>query len=142
MIKIINDGQKLVSTNYWATEHCARGFAYLTINAGAARLLLPPALHPALADMRSAREVIISRGPLQPPAGRGQDGLELMFEDDSDAPFSLHMLMAQCDRALPANNQGGGFDLVVYTEAGEQLRLPARYRKVGALPCLDPWVVH
>jgi hypothetical protein len=142
VIKIINDGPALVSTDYWRTEHCARGFAYLSINAGAARLMLPPALHSALADMRSAREVIISRGQLQPPGGRGQDALELMFEDDSDAPFALHMLMSQCDRTLPANDQGGGFDLVVSTEAGEQLRLPARYRVVDVLPYMQPWVVH
>lgn len=69
MITISNDGQKIVSTNYWDTEHAKRGFLYLSWNAGAGRLLLPD------------------------------------------------------------TNQGGGFDVVVWTQEGEKLpagQMPSR----------------
>src|ERR1700744_5802447 len=44
MITIANDGQNLITTNYWDSEYAKMGLIYLTWNAGAARLLLPDVL--------------------------------------------------------------------------------------------------
>jgi len=43
MITIANDGPDIASTNYWATDHARAGIVYLSGNAGAWRLLMPPA---------------------------------------------------------------------------------------------------
>ncbi|MDX9788933.1 MAG: hypothetical protein RBT11_19320 [Desulfobacterales bacterium] len=39
LIQISNDGPEILSTNYWETEHAKKGFLYMSINAGAFRLL-------------------------------------------------------------------------------------------------------
>lgn len=44
MIHLVNDGPRLLRTSYWQTEHAARGYLYLSINAGAFRLLVPAPL--------------------------------------------------------------------------------------------------
>ncbi len=140
MITIQNDGQHIVSTDYWDSEHAKAGYFFLTWNAGAARLLVPDSQHFALREMKTAREVIVSRGPWVDQGGR--NALELLFEDGSDSPFCLHLVAEQCDRMLPEENQGGGFMVVVWTRAGAFLRLPAKYREVQAIPCLEPWSVQ
>lgn len=139
-ITIENAGQRIVSTDYWDSDHAKAGFCFLSWNAGAARLMLPDTQKPMLRDMKTAGYVVISRGPWADQGGR--DALELMFEDESDSPFCLHLVAEQCDRMLPENNQGGGFVVTVWTRGGEKLRLPGKYREVSALPCLDPWRVQ
>lgn len=140
MITIENAGQRIVATNYWDLEHAKAGFCFLSWNAGAARLLLPDSQKAMLRDMKTARYVVISRGPWTDQGGR--DSLELMFEDETDSPFCLHLLSGQSDRMLPEGNQGGGFVVTVWTRGGEKLRLPGKYREVSALPCLEPWRVQ
>lgn len=68
----------------------------------------------------------------------GRDAWELLFEDGSDAPYCLHLIMEQSDRRLPDKDQGGGFVITVWTREGEQLRLPGKYRKVREVPCMAP----
>ncbi len=63
MIEIHNDGPRLVSTNYWQTEHADRGLCYMSVNAGCWRLLVPPPAEGWLRDIRTADEVVITRGP-------------------------------------------------------------------------------
>lgn len=136
-LHIANAGQRIVSTNYWDSELERAGYVYLSWNAGAARLLLPDSLKSAIREMKSADYVIISRGPWD--AMGGQEGLELLFEDNTDEPYCLHIAAAQTDRTLPARDEGGGFFVTVWTRGGEKLRLPGRYRRVEAIPCLEPW---
>ena len=139
-ITIENAGQRIVATDYWDSEQARAGFFFLSWNAGAARLLLPDSQKAMLRDMKTARYVVVSRGPWTDQGGR--QALEFMFEDESDSPFCLHLVAEQCDRMLPENNQGGGFVVTVWTRGGEKLRLPGKYREVSALPCLDPWSVQ
>ncbi|MFK1437590.1 hypothetical protein ACIU0H_28585 [Pseudomonas aeruginosa] len=134
---IENDGQSITRTNYWDSVHATEGYAFLSWNAGAGRVLLPDALAPALADMRVAQYVIVSLGPWRAQAGR--EAWELLFEDGSDTPYCLHLVCEQSDRRLPDTDQGGGFVIAVWTRDGEQLRLPAKFRKVVEIPCLEPW---
>lgn len=137
MLTITNKGQAIESTNYWDSEHACAGYCFLSWNAGAARLLVPDTRHAFLPEMRTAEYVIVSRGPW-PRAGK-DEALELLFEDGSDSPFSIHLGAEQTDRLLPDTDQGGGFVIVVWTRSGEQMRLPGKYRRVASLPCLDPW---
>lgn len=140
MLTIQNRGQAIANTNYWDSEHALAGYCYLTWNAGAARVLLPDAQKHLLPEMRSAKYVIISRGPWIDQGGRG--ALELLFEDGSDSPFCLHLVAEQCDRLIPETDQGGGFVVTVWTRGGEKLRMPGKYRTVDAIPSLEPWSVQ
>lgn len=131
MIKIENDGPAIVRTDYWGSVHAARCLFFLSWNASTARLLVPDSQLPLVDEMRTGRIVIISRGPLQ-----GIDSLELMFDDDSDSPFALHIDMRQTDRAIA--DDGKRFNVVAWGRAGLLDQWPSRYRVVDALPCLRP----
>jgi hypothetical protein len=139
MLTIENDGAEILATNYWQTEYARRGIIYLSVNARCFRLLLPNAVNRFLADMRTAKEVIVSRGPW-PEVGR-DDALEMMFEDLSDSPFALHLSRQQID-TMPSSDDDGRTDLKcsVWTSGPTKaLELPAKYREVPAIPHMKPW---
>lgn len=72
----------------------------------------------------------------------GRDALELLFEDNSDSPFCIHMGTEQTDRMLPESDQGSGFVVTVWTRGGQKYRFQGKYREVLTLPCMDPWSVQ
>jgi len=139
-IQIENRCQAIAKTNYFDCEHAQAGMFYLSWNAGAARLLVPDVQKFTLPEMRTAKYVIVSRGPWDDQGGR--DALELLFEDGSDAPFAVHLVAEQTDRLIPEADQGGGFVVTVWTRGGEKMRIPGKYRVADALPCLLPWAEH
>lgn len=136
-IVIGNQAQQIVDTNYWETPQAASGYFYLSWNAGAARLLIPDNQKHILRETKKAKEVIISRGPWTEQGNR--DAVELMWEDNSDAPFILILLAEQCDRMLPDTDQGRPFVVTAWTKAGQKARWPGKYRRVQGLPYLQPW---
>jgi hypothetical protein len=119
MLTITNDGQAIASTNYWGLPHAARGLMYLSINGGAARLLVPAAAALQLAEMRTGKCVTIEASISQPGC------LDLVFEDGSQSPFFVAIDRRQIDRAL---EPGRTMPLIIYTQAGEQMRLQAKVR--------------
>lgn len=142
LISIQNDGPEIVHTDYWRTSNAARGYYYLSINAGAFRLLVPESCVANLREWTSAREVLVSRGPW-PQAARS-DALEILFEDDSDSPYALHLGVEQIDR-LPLDvdqdlaGQAARWIFTVWTPTGRALALPCRYRRVARIPWLKTW---
>jgi len=87
--------------------------------------------------MRMAKLAIISLGRWREHGER--DALEILFDDGSDNPFALHFGLEQTDRLLPQTEHGRSLIFTAWTQEGEQLRLPARYRVVVEIPCLQPW---
>ena len=87
--------------NIFDSNLAREGFAYLSFNASAARLLLPDSLLYAVEDMSTAKYVVMSCGKWK---GQDADGVELMFEDGNDAPFSLLLCLSQMDRSLAGTN--------------------------------------
>jgi hypothetical protein len=140
MLVIENQAQVIKSTNFWDTPHALSGFFYLSWNAGAGRLLIPDSQKPMIAEVRSAKYVIVSRGPWTDQGGR--DAIELLFEDGSDEPYCIHLAMEQCDRAISESEQGGGFVIALWTRTGLKQRLPGKYRVVPRIPYLEPWGEH
>lgn len=140
MITIENRGQAIAQTNYWQTEHAQRGLFYLTWNAGAGRLLVPDSQKGILRELRQAREVLVSHAPWKDQGHR--DALELLWEDDSDSPFAIHLVAEQTDRLIPDTEQGGGFVITAWTRGGLKGRWPGRYRRVEMIPWLQPWESH
>jgi len=133
MLRIENDGPRIRATNYWESEAAGRGYAYVSVNAGTFRLLLPPALETALADMATAREIVISRGPWT-DAGKA-DGLEILFDDGSSSPYALHLSIEQIDR-VPLDADAGRQVVCTVWTLGPKLALsrPAYYRRVPRIP--------
>lgn len=137
MITIQNNGQDIVSTNYWGTPHAREGYVYLSWNAGAARLLIPDATISMLQEIKTGKEVIVSRGLWREYGNR--DALELVWEDNTEFPFSICLVSEQCDRLIPDTEQGGGFVVAAWTREGKRGDWPGKYRVVKSLPCLEPW---
>jgi hypothetical protein len=137
LLIISNKGQAISNTNYWESNSCQSGLFFLSWNAGAGRLLIPDIHKSSIKDMESADYVIVSRGTLE-----GHDALELLFEDHSDTPLSIHIAMDQTDRIIPDSDQGAEFVITGWTKEEVKFRLPGKYRTVGDLPDLSPWSAH
>lgn len=135
LLLIENQGQQIANTNYWQLEHAQKGLFYLSWNAGAARLLVPESQLDSIEEMTTCEYVIISRGKFE-----GRDALELLFEDNTDTPFSIHIVTEQTDRLIPEYQQGGGFVVTIWTQAGQKLKFDGKYRVVDTLPDFSPWV--
>lgn len=118
MITIANDGPDIASTNYWDTEHGHAGLVYMSGNAGAWRLLVPPGAAWMLPEMRTATRAYIERSV------RDSRCWDIVFDDGSDSPFSISIDKRQLDRALAA----GTGPLTVWVPAGKTLSLPLEIR--------------
>lgn len=139
-----NNGPELISTNYWESQACQKGYVYLTINAGCFRLLVPAGKGLSMDDMKTGQVVLVTRGPW--PDFEKIDALELLFEDHTDNPFVLHIVSEQCDRMpmeADCDNQGDDpkWKFAVYTEKdGKVFEVPARYRIANKLPFMEKWL--
>ena len=140
MLEIENDGQQIQSTNYWDTPLAKAGAFHVSINARCFRLLVPPRhANEVLREVRGSDEVVLTRGAL-PTAGM-MDAVEILFEDHTESPFSLHVGANQCS-TLPTVADSGRTDLrcIVYSYGLKVLAdLPAKFR-MAQLPCLAPWM--
>lgn len=135
-----NDDPALFSAPYFDTEHAQSGFYHLSWSAGAVCLFVPDGRIDELQDMQTAISVIASRGLW---TGQGErDGLELLFEDGSDAPFCIYLCAEKCEHLPPDTDQGGGFTIVAWTSSGRAGSWPVKYRNVGQIPCLEAWSEH
>lgn len=113
------------------------GLAYVSINAGCFRILVPDGA-PAI-DPIGAEYVFVTRGKWV--AKESREAMEFVFEDGSDAPYHLIVEMLQCDR-LPAGDDDGRTDLrcIGYrSDLSVAWNLPARSRVKLQLPYLKAW---
>ena len=141
MIEIHNHGPLILSTNYWDSELAREGKLFVSVNAGAIRILLPPQAYGWLSDMRMARECILSRGPL--PEQQEAEGIEILWDDGSDSPFALHLTAASFD-LLPAEPEAGREWICSTWTAKDgrphkSLERICHWRRVSKIPCLLPW---
>jgi hypothetical protein len=139
-LEIANDGQEIRATNYFESEYARRGACYVSVNAGAFRLLVPPMHESAITELRTTREVVVSRGAW-PAAGR-DDAFEILFDDDTDSPFCLHFGAEQIDRFPLAEDVAGKWFFSAWIRGNNNpvcaFRAPCYYRVVARLPCLEP----
>ncbi len=136
VITIGNDGQELAETNYFESEYARSGKVYMSINAGAFRLLFPDSMLNMLEDMSSAKEVVISLGKW-PDAGKHL-AFEILFEDFSDNPFCLHIGSEMIDRIPNDMHRKDETIFTIWTSKGKVLTLPCYTRKVNKIPYLKP----
>lgn len=144
LIRIDNHGPLITGTNFFRSDLAGAGKLYLSVNAGAFRLLVPPHLEPAVSEMATGTVAVISRGPW--PAEGQADALEVMLDDGTDSPWCCHLDTRSVDRLPLDEDAGRGWVLTVWTRPRrvgsrphKALERPAYYRRVERLPCLRPW---
>lgn len=136
MLSIENDGQAILRSNYWDTPLNESGTIAISMNAGAFRILLPDSMVDQVAEMLTAREVIVSKGHYQ-----ARRAYEILFDDHTDSPYSLMVDGRQFASLQPEDREHGKEVRVsVWVRGPERvLEMPARFRVVRRLPCLQPW---
>jgi hypothetical protein len=141
LIEVSNHGPLLTATNFWESPLAERGLIFCSVNAGAIRVLLPPARYGDLNDMRPARYCILTRGPW-PEQGKAE-GIEIMWEDGTDAPYALHLTPESFD-LLPAEPEPGReWVLTAWTAKDgrphKSLERVCHWRRAARIPWLKPW---
>jgi hypothetical protein len=114
-IEVLSDGPRVVATSYWSSPHAQSGYVWISVNAGAVRVLVPPA-----AERRPLAEL--------PPAGTPclyvQDGRSgarrIVYLDDPASLWVLEVGAAQADRTLPPGEHGRKVRLLWYGQDGER----------------------
>ncbi|MDR1911773.1 MAG: hypothetical protein LBQ52_05440 [Helicobacteraceae bacterium] len=137
MVYVENDDGAIVSTNYWDSEFNARGLAFLSINAGVYRLLLPKKSDDWLFEIASAKTIVISHGLNR---NTGKDGFEILFDDHSNNPFYLHIDERQSDRIPLKIDQGWKGKFAIYTHDKREpiVTYDKVYFRLVAIPCFLP----
>jgi hypothetical protein len=141
MIEIHNHGPLVLRSNYWQTDVAAAGKYYVSVNAGAVRLLVPNSQREVLNDMRAARQIVLSRGPWL--AMNLPEAVELLFDDGTESPFALHLSPESFD-LLPAEPPPGReWILSVWIDKKgkphKAIERPCHWRRVPRIPWLRPW---
>jgi len=125
-----NDDQNIAMTNFWDSEIAMNGHFYVSINAGAIRLLLPKQLEWCIDEIKTGSYMVLSQST---------NDIELMFEDNSDSPFSLWAPIVFIDR-LSSKSRMEGLRFSVWTcGCNKVLEMSANVRQVSRVPCLEKW---
>ena len=99
---IENNGSEILSSNFWDSE--TSNF-FLSVNAGAARLLIPDSRIDEIGKMVTGKQVILSRGPCWPQADK--DAIEIMFDDGLPVrPVQKLNVLAALSLPQPGRGQG------------------------------------
>jgi hypothetical protein len=135
-LRIANDNQDIISSNFWESGWNGAGIFACSINAGAFRLLVPDPRRADINEMQTGEEIIISKGTLL-----GRLGYEFLFDDHTDDPYSIHLGENQFIGVIPANTEHGKAVMCSAWVRGPEkvLEMPARFRVVKKLPYLKPW---
>lgn len=134
LITISNNGKELTETNYWELEHSQKGKFYVSINAGCIRLLCPPSQKIMISEMKTGKIIIISKGFW---TEQNRDGVEIMFEDNSESPFALHLSVEQFD-FVPKDGKRWRF--AIYTkDEGKIFDKKCKVRTVKTIPYMKEW---
>jgi len=142
MLEIHNNGQQIVSSNYWDSEPNGKGLFFCSINAGAFRLLVDSGTNgelvkPMLEAARNATEIVVSRGWWTEK--NAKDAFEFLFDDDPDTPWVIQMVNQQFDRLPALEDEGREFQLFIYDAGKMVFQGVCKYRRVRRLPCMKPF---
>ena len=118
LIMVSNHGPLITSTSYWDSDHARAGKLYCSVNAGAIRVLLPPAHYGILTDMRPAKECVLSRGPWphyslsERESQRGAMTRWSVFDSVTGAEESWHQSKTESRARQEQLNTGEGIEIM------------------------------
>jgi hypothetical protein len=142
ILTIANHGPEIIRTNFFDLSEASFGKIFISINAGAFRLLVPPMKEGELVEMQTAKYCVVSRGPIE--AMGLADGFEILFDDGSPTPYAIHLSTDCFDRLPLAQNEQHEWTLSAWT-AGyhgrphKAFERPCWYRIVPCLPWMKPY---
>ncbi len=138
-IIIENHGPAIVASNYWGGPDDV--LPYVSVHAGAIRVLLPSSGWSLIDQARQSRHAILSLGPWQ---GGDAPRVEIMFDSLQTIPPPCLILSNQQMNQVPMN-PAPGYEWVVtlwVEKRGRPHRALDRicfWRRVDRIPCLLPW---
>lgn len=112
-IQINNDEQKIIGTNYFETPNAQKGYAYVSINAAAIRLLAPDQVIEMLPKLKSIWRVVVEFGGPH---------IRILFYDNEPDPFYLDIDHRQSDRRPAQEDAGRTIPFFIYNKDLELLR--------------------
>lgn len=115
MIQITNNGQAILTSNFWECEFSSRGLIAVSMNAGAFRILLPGSLERFIPEMETGEIVIISKGKMH-----GKKTYEFLFEDGTENPYCIHLDERQFVSLQPLDSEHGKSIIVSLWVRGPQ----------------------
>lgn len=136
-VMVENNETELVASNYWETEYAINGLFYLSINAGAFRLMVPKSCEHLISEFKTGEYCIISKGPSIMPGHPFM--IELLFEDHTDAPYHLILGPRHIDRNPLSSDAGKKYKMSIWTKGCKKvMEMDAYYRVVDRIPYLKP----
>ena len=142
MSAIVTDsrGPLIVSSTYWGSECETAGEVFVSVNAGAIRVMVPDAMRDAVNEWRAAKHAILSRGPW--PELSLPEAVEILWEDRSDNPDAIHLWPEQFDHLPSAPPTGRDWLITVWQliegKPHKTLERTCYWRRVDSLPWLQP----
>jgi len=131
-----NDGT-ILSTDYWNTEMCQRGFYFMYFSNGVYSLLAPKDNSPILQEVKGTEPVIITRCLFR---GK-QNCFEIMFDDDSQDQYMLVLEPEQVFFHPSENDLGWKGKMNIYAGSVDNLKIKlslVHYRIGDTLPFMQP----
>jgi hypothetical protein len=116
---IENNGPEIVSSNYNMT-YGPFAFLYLSLNAGAFRILVPESkINLLLFEIKSAKKFIAIRMKFGPEM-KNKQGVRIVFDDMSQSPYFTDFAEPLLDRLPAREDHNRTFKLIIYTFTGEK----------------------
>lgn len=119
MITFANNGKDIIKTNYWEHKNAVKGEFFLSFNAGCFRLLVPNKQEHLIDEMKTGYFIEIQRD---------HDAIVIIFDDNTDMPFTITMDYRQADSFPPF---GENYTFSLWIKSGKQKEFKARFTKHG-----------
>lgn len=137
VIKVENNGSEITSTNFWESAFNSNGLMLMSINKNSFRLLVPENCKDFdLKELMTGKDdIILSFGKLY-----GRSALEILFDDHTNSPYSIHIGTDQMDRLPIGCKRSETYTFIIYQKGLKKvLETTCHYRNVNLLPCLKAW---
>lgn len=127
----------VVETNYFESTYNMNDLFYMSYNEKCFQLFIPSLLKEKIKEMKTGKYAVLTLG-LNPYFNA--EMIELMFEDFTDTPFSIHLSMNQISFKIDKNFNKFKFKLIGYTEIGNAIQMDVYVRSDISyqLPYLAP----
>lgn len=114
IIQITNNKTEIINTNYFESLLNKHGKFYVSINAGAFRLLIPDVyLNTMEKELPLAQKMVITRDSTM---------FNILFEDYSETPYQIQLSSNSFDRLPSQQDKGRDFIFSAWTKKGGKIK--------------------